>query len=272
MANLLEIRVQRPDSKFTIVANEILRDKKTSLKAKGLYVFLLSLPPGASVTLRGIAGNHRDGKNSVATAANELRDLGYLNISTATNESGQFISVWTLLDPEKTGPDFGTGSEEAGPDSGTGLADSRTGTGPDSGTHIKTSNIKTQNNPPTPQKNDLSDLCESWNSMADSGIPKLQNVNPNRMGGDRLRMATARLADPWWVANYFDALDQIRRDQWRIGKNKRGWMATFEFFVRPDTVNKLLEEREASKKNSGKIVDGNLAGEIRPDDEDGISW
>lgn len=64
---------------FTQVANEVLNDKKLSLKAKGLYAYLFSKPDGWDFSSIRIKEDHIDGRKSVLSGLKELEKFGVLD-------------------------------------------------------------------------------------------------------------------------------------------------------------------------------------------------
>lgn len=71
-------RVVRAARDFTTISNCIFRDKRASLKARGLLCTALSLPPNWEFSIRGLATICRDGRDAVAAGLRELEELGYL--------------------------------------------------------------------------------------------------------------------------------------------------------------------------------------------------
>ena len=63
--------------KFTVIDNAIFYDYGLSYKAKGLLCQMLSLPDGWSFSIEGLARLAADGKASVTSALNELKEAGY---------------------------------------------------------------------------------------------------------------------------------------------------------------------------------------------------
>ena len=70
---------------YSTINNEILRDKGISLKAKGLLITILSLPPGWDLTISGMSVIVKEGKRSVASAINELIEFGYIKRNAIKN-------------------------------------------------------------------------------------------------------------------------------------------------------------------------------------------
>ena len=63
----------------------------------------------------------------------------------------------------------------------------------------------------------------------------------SRLTDKRRKAMQARWRDPWWRDNWQDALARAGPSTFLRGGNDRGWVIDLEFFVRPDTVAKILE-------------------------------
>ena len=81
------------NSNFTVMSNYHFKEKKMSLKAKGLLSLMLSLPEEWDYSVSGLATLSKDGKDSVMSALSELEKFGYLNRTRLTNEKGQFAGI-----------------------------------------------------------------------------------------------------------------------------------------------------------------------------------
>lgn len=82
--------LRKPKSNFTVVSNEILRDPKISLKAIGIYVFMMSKPDNWNFTINSISKQVKDGTDSVSTALNELKKAGYLMYTKHKDGTGTY--------------------------------------------------------------------------------------------------------------------------------------------------------------------------------------
>ena len=92
-----QIRVEKTRD-FTIVANCHLRDKRLTLKAKGLMTLMLSLPDEWDYSIKGLTLLSNDGKSATAAALRELETCGYL-VREQNNENGCFgSSDYTLYE------------------------------------------------------------------------------------------------------------------------------------------------------------------------------
>ena len=78
---------------FTVMSNYHFKEKKMSLKAKGLLSLMLSLPDDWNYSVSGLVTLSKDGKDSVMSALSELEKFGYLARERVVNDKGQFAGV-----------------------------------------------------------------------------------------------------------------------------------------------------------------------------------
>ncbi|MGN0536373.1 MAG: helix-turn-helix domain-containing protein, partial [Acutalibacteraceae bacterium] len=94
MAATFKIEQQKD---FTIMANHHLRNRKLSLKAKGLQSLMLSLPEDWDYTLRGLAAICGDGVDSISSALKELEDAGYIVRKRIRNAQGRLCGTEYII-------------------------------------------------------------------------------------------------------------------------------------------------------------------------------
>lgn len=82
-------RVERTGN-YTVMSNHHLRDKRLSLKAKGLLSLMLSLPEDWDYTLSGLAKINSEGKGAIRSAIMELEQAGYVQRRQTMDRNGQF--------------------------------------------------------------------------------------------------------------------------------------------------------------------------------------
>ena len=82
-------RVERT-SDYTVMSNYHLRDKRLSLKAKGLLSQMLSLPEDWDYTLAGLCYINRESKDAIRTAIRELEQAGYIRRRQTIDSGGKF--------------------------------------------------------------------------------------------------------------------------------------------------------------------------------------
>lgn len=82
-------RVERTRD-YTVMSSYHLRDKRLTLKAKGLLSQMLSLPEDWDYTLSGLSHINRESKNAIRSAVNELERAGYIHRRQTTDAGGKF--------------------------------------------------------------------------------------------------------------------------------------------------------------------------------------
>ena len=81
------------DKNFTVISNDIFKDMRISLKAKGLLTTMLSCPDNWNYTIEGLSKITKDGKASIRSALAELEEYGYLERRQLRNERGVFTDL-----------------------------------------------------------------------------------------------------------------------------------------------------------------------------------
>lgn len=75
-------------SDFTVIDNNVFKNKDLSYKAKGLLCTMLSLPDDWNFSEDGLSSLSSDGISSVRTTLKELMDFGYLERTRARDDKG----------------------------------------------------------------------------------------------------------------------------------------------------------------------------------------
>ena len=89
---------------FTVVPNVIFKHG-LSLKAIGLYVYIVNKPDGWDFSIRGTATQTKDGEDSVRSAVNELEAVGFLKRTKYRNSDGTFgDGIWYVYDRVSENP------------------------------------------------------------------------------------------------------------------------------------------------------------------------
>lgn len=95
----MAIKRAKRRTNFTMISNVGLRDKRLSLKAKGLLAYMLSLPDDWVFYESELTKHSTDGKQSVRNGLKELQQMGYLIKEQARNKSGKFGQVdWVIVE------------------------------------------------------------------------------------------------------------------------------------------------------------------------------
>ncbi len=86
------IRVEK-NRNYTVMSNYHLRDKRMSLKAKGLLSYMLSCSDEWNFTVKGLESVLKEGRDSIRAGLEELEKLGYLVREQQRTETGSFDKV-----------------------------------------------------------------------------------------------------------------------------------------------------------------------------------
>lgn len=82
---------------YTVIQNSALRDKRLSLKTKGLFCIMISLPEDWTFSISGLASFVGVGKDAIRVSLRELQDAGYLLREQAHDDGGKFASTVYVL-------------------------------------------------------------------------------------------------------------------------------------------------------------------------------
>lgn len=86
-----KINVVKRDN-FTVINNHVLQNKNLSLKAKGLYAFMWSLPPDWDYSVNGLVSVLKEGRDAINEALKELEREGYL-VRSISRSGGKFSDM-----------------------------------------------------------------------------------------------------------------------------------------------------------------------------------
>jgi hypothetical protein len=90
-SGVIHVRHRHTD-RFTVVGNHLAQHPRLSAVAIGLAVHILSLPDGASVTVKALTLRFREGETTVRRAMNELEAAGYLVRRRVPLSGGRFAT------------------------------------------------------------------------------------------------------------------------------------------------------------------------------------
>ena len=98
----MPVLVNKTQKNFTMISNNILRDKELCLKDRGLLCTLCSLPDKWNFSIAGLCAIVPDGKESITNSLNRLEQLGYLIRSTHRDSSGKFVTEIEVFAERRT--------------------------------------------------------------------------------------------------------------------------------------------------------------------------
>ena len=100
------------------------------------------------------------------------------------------------------------------------------------------------------------EFVQEWNRKAEeSGLPKALTVTKGRLAAIK-----ARLSEPFFREHWREGIQKMVASDFCRGMSDRGWRADIEFFLRPDSLAKILEgkydNRKPPEKPAPKVIDG----------------
>lgn len=83
--------VVKIEKDFTVIPNEIIRNKEMSMNSKMLLITMLSLPPDWDFSINGLKSIVKEGRDTVRNALQEIEKYGYLTRVRIRNNNGTLI-------------------------------------------------------------------------------------------------------------------------------------------------------------------------------------
>ena len=90
---------------YTVMANHHLKDRRLSLRSKGLLSVMLSLPEEWDYTLKGLAVISKEGVDAIGEAVKELERVGYIIRSRQRDDHGRLRGMEYVIyeQPQQSG-------------------------------------------------------------------------------------------------------------------------------------------------------------------------
>lgn len=95
-------------------------------------------------------------------------------------------------------------------------------------------------------KTEIADVISSWNKLSDYGVSPIKKITG---GSKRYNCLKARLRE-YGKDDVISAIHNIADSDFLQGKNNRGWIITFDWFVLPTNFPKVLEGNYNNRGNS----------------------
>lgn len=97
-------------------------------------------------------------------------------------------------------------------------------------------------------------VVDAWNSLPD-GIAKINGIVKE---STREKLLTKRIRD-YSIDSVMDAIEKVRQSKFLQGVNDKGWSITFDWFVKPNNFQKVLDgnydERGPKHNETNRVQD-----------------
>ena len=80
-------------------------------------------------------------------------------------------------------------------------------------------------------------VIEEWNKLQEVGINPIRDIKPS---SKRCQLLKGRIRE-YGIDEVLNAISNVRNSDFLRGENNRGWMITFDWFVKPNNFIKTLE-------------------------------
>lgn len=94
-------------------------------------------------------------------------------------------------------------------------------------------------------------VVEVWNSLSDIGIKGVSKLSSS---SKRYKSLSARIKE-YGSDTVIEAMEHIRNSDFLRGKNRNGWVITFDWFIRPNNFPKVLDgnydNQQGQKQRTG---------------------
>lgn len=97
MSNKLNFHFERD---FTVVPNILLRDKRLSYKAKGIFLQIISVPEDWNFSVKGLTQLAKESTGAVTSGLRELEACGYLEWTKSRTAFNRFTVEVNVFLPE----------------------------------------------------------------------------------------------------------------------------------------------------------------------------
>ena len=104
--------------------------------------------------------------------------------------------------------------------------------------------------------NSIELIIKAWNELSDIGIKPIRSVSS---GSKRNEMLRARIREHG-TDTVIEAIGNIRESDFLQGKNNRGWMVTFDWFLLPGNFQKVLEGNYNNREGTSQQGNTELRG------------
>lgn len=223
-------RVHKEEN-YSVINNEFLKRKDLSWKAKGILAYLLHLPDDWELHFNELKKHATDGKTSLRSGVDELREKGYITYKRYKDKEGKFVHEYDIYElPQTEKPDT------ENPDTGNPDTDNRD-------ILLSTNELNT-NQKDREEAVPYQKIKKLYNNICGNELKSIRKMSNHRR--EHLR---ARWREEGSLEVFEELFNRTINSKFLTGNNDRNWKADFDWLIKNDTnFNKVLEDKYDSDK------------------------
>ena len=223
---------------FTVISNIHLKEKKMSLKAKGLLTVMLSLPPDWDYSLSGLVSICKENEFAVKTTLKELKIFGYLRIDMIKpneSETKRIEYVYNIYEyplPEDKRQKVNKQQVKNQPTDYQSTEKQQV----DKQGQLKTNTLSTKELN-TKLLNTYSLFMEKWNELAkECELSLIKSFTENR------KKKLSELLEKYTQEEILETMFKIKNINFLLGRtDKSNWKISFDDFLNEEKFIKIME-------------------------------
>ena len=244
---------------FTVISNIHLKEKKMSLKAKGLLTLMLSLPEDWDYSIKGLISICVENRLAIRNALDELKEFGYLRIEKLYPDSDRkkieyeynIYEVPISIEKRQKKQD----SKNQGVENQHLENEDVENQSVEKQPQLKTNTLSTKELN-TKLLNTYSLFMEKWNELAkECELSLIKSFTENR------KKKLSELLEKYTQEEILETMSKIKNINFLLGKtDKSNWKISFDDFLNEEKFIKILEGayydgvKSNGKKQSAKIA------------------
>ena len=233
------------NNNYTVISNTHLKERKMTLKAKGLLTLMLSLPPDWDYSIEGLISICVEGERAINSTLNELKEFGYLRIEKLPPRKGknQFEYIYNIYEKPLKKEERQLKNVEV---QNVGLQNVK----------LQSEAVHNQGQLNTKLLNTYSLFMEKWNELAkECELSLIKSFTENR------RKKLSELLEKFTQEEILETMFKIKNINFLLGRtDKSNWKISFDDFLNEEKFIKILEGAYYDEvKSTGRKQDKKIA-------------
>lgn len=243
------------NNNYTVISNTHLKERKMTLKAKGLLTLMLSLPPDWDYSIEGLIFICVEGERAINSTLNELKEFGYLRIEKLPPRKGknQFEYIYNIYEKPLKKEERQLKNVEV---QNVGLQNVKLQSEAVQNQGQLNTNTLSTKELNTKLLNTYSLFMEKWNELAkECELSLIKSFTENR------RKKLSELLEKFTQEEILETMFKIKNINFLLGRtDKSNWKISFDDFLNEEKFIKILEGAYYDEvKSTGRKQDKKIA-------------